>query len=511
MFLIPTGSVKFITLPVMLNDENQLTFDDFNHQFLFFNSHVEEEIERVNFVRENKGKGIIKVNGIYTDYLNYNYMMFQNTSFNSKWFFCYIHSVKYINENVTEIEFSLDLWQTFQFQIRILPCYIDRGHTATDNLFQNTVPEGLETGEYIYGTEQNVDMDELGYIIGLSDYSGSHLGGIFGNIYSGVAYRYYSSGKALSEFIKEVNDKGKADAITTIYTVPKFVMVACVDGEYLVGNVTTGEKDVHYTLPIRDIDGYIPKNKKLYCYPYNFITVSNNKGNKANYRLEMFRNARNPSENTYHFKLQGSITANSTCALIPQDYKNIKNNLDEKITLDGYPLCSWNNDIYANWLAQNQNTLKATKNCAIVDGVQSLINKNIGGVVGTFEKIYQQNASIQDKATLPNHAEGNINDGNFNVANKLQHFTIRHCVITKEYAEKIDDFFTMYGYKINKVEIPNIKSRKNHNYIKTIGCHITGVDQEIYAKAIEQMFDNGITFWHNTQNFGNYNVDNSPK
>ncbi len=217
------------------------------------------------------------------------------------------------------------------------------------------------------------------------------------------------------------------------------------------------------------------------------------------------------AENTYHFKLQGSITANSTCALIPQDYKNIKNNLDEKITLDGYPLCSWNNDVYANWLAQNQNTLKATKNCAIVDGVQSLINKNIGGVVGTFEKIYQQNASIQDKATLPNHAEGNINDGNFNVANKLQHFTIRHCVITREYAEKIDDFFTMYGYKINKVDVPNIYSRKNHNYIKTVGCHITGVDQEVYTKAIEQMFDNGITFWHNTEHFGYYNVDNSPK
>ena len=42
MFIIPNGSVKFITLPVMLNDENQLTFDDFNQQFLFFNSHVAE-------------------------------------------------------------------------------------------------------------------------------------------------------------------------------------------------------------------------------------------------------------------------------------------------------------------------------------------------------------------------------------------------------------------------------------------------------------------------------------
>src|SRR5699024_3355394 len=53
-------------------------------------------------------------------------------------------------------------------------------------------------------------------------------------------------------------------------------------------------------------------------------------------------------------------------------------------------------------------------------------------------------------------------------------FTFRKMRAKKEYLEAIDEFFSMYGYKVNLVKKPNITGRQNWNYVKTIGCNLTG-------------------------------------
>lgn len=50
------------------------------------------------------------------------------------------------------------------------------------------------------------------------------------------------------------------------------------------------------------IDGYKPKNKKLYTYPYNFYHVDNASGSELSLRYEFFEN------NTPVVEISGTVT-----------------------------------------------------------------------------------------------------------------------------------------------------------------------------------------------------------
>jgi hypothetical protein len=68
--------------------------------------------------------------------------------------------------------------------------------------------------------------------------------------------------------------------------------------------------------------------------------------------------------------------------------------------------------------------------------------------------------------------------------------------ITDEYRKKLTDFFKMYGYKLNEVKVPNLKTRQHFNFVQTVGANITGnIPQEDIEKLVS-MFNNGVTLWH---------------
>ena len=65
----------------------------------------------------------------------------------------------------------------------------------------------------------------------------------------------------------------------------------------------------------------------------------------------------------------------------------------------------------------------------------------------------------------------------------------------------------MFGYKVNKMEIPNLKSRRYYNYIKTVDANIVGDVPNTHLNTLKGIFDKGITIWH-TDDIGNYSVNN---
>ena len=82
--------------------------------------------------------------------------------------------------------------------------------------------------------------------------------------------------------------------------------------------------------------------------------------------------------------------------------------------------------------------------------------------------------------------------------------------ITREFAVKIDDYFNRYGYQTNNVKVPNRNSRPHWNYVKTVGCSIKGSIPADDKSLICRIYDNGITFWKNGSEVGDYSLDNSP-
>ena len=106
--------------------------------------------------------------------------------------------------------------------------------------------------------------------------------------------------------------------------------------------------------------------------------------------------------------------------------------------------------------------------------------------------------------------KGNINNGNINVSHKFQNFYCGNAHITGDYAKMIDDFFTVFGYAVKRVKVPNTHSRPHWNYVKTVGCVATGSVPADDMRRICDIHDKGITYWKNGSEVGNYSLDNSP-
>ena len=68
--------------------------------------------------------------------------------------------------------------------------------------------------------------------------------------------------------------------------------------------------------------------------------------------------------------------------------------------------------------------------------------------------------------------------------------------IRPEYLTSVDNYFSMFGYKVNRVGKPNLTSRKNWNYVKTQNAHCSGAAPQYAIEFLEKALDTGCTFWH---------------
>lgn len=112
-------------------------------------SMVEAKFQRI------EGRNYIKVNQSIDDLWGTNYVMFQNASYNNKWFYGFVTKLVYINVGATEVHFELDVYQTWHFEVTFKPSFVVREHCP---LWQspgvpviNTVDEGLN-----YGTDYDI-------------------------------------------------------------------------------------------------------------------------------------------------------------------------------------------------------------------------------------------------------------------------------------------------------------------------------------------------------------------
>lgn len=120
---------------------------------------------------------------------------------------------------------------------------------------------------------------------------------------------------------------------------------------------------------------------------------------------------------------------------------------------------------------------------------------------------YYLNQTYRAQLT-PNQAKGNTSSNNVLSAHTKMGYTFFVKTIKEEYARIIDKFFDLCGYKVNQVKLPNITGRRNWNYVKTVGCNLHGYFPQEDVQTLKNMFDNGVTLWHNAQNFLDYSQNN---
>ena len=117
-------------------------------------------------------------------------------------------------------------------------------------------------------------------------------------------------------------------------------------------------------------------------------------------------------------------------------------------------------------------------------------------------------AKQADMQNIPPNAHNLVQSDNLNASIGKLDFTIMQMQVKPEYAKMIDDYFDFFGYACNHVKVPNRNVRPHWTFTKTQGCTINancpGDDEDMICK----IYDNGITFWKNGNEVGNYTLDN---
>ena len=130
--------------------------------------------------------------------------------------------------------------------------------------------------------------------------------------------------------------------------------------------------------------------------------------------------------------------------------------------------------------------------------------------VGIASTIANSVAKIEDIKNTPSQTHGQAQTDSLNPSLGRVRFTFYSSTINAQYAKIIDDYFERYGYATKRNKVPNRNVRPHWTFTKTIGCTLTGSIPADDATAICEIYNNGITFWANGSEVGNYSLNNAP-
>ena len=358
------------------------------------------------------------------------------------------------------------------------------------------------------------------------------FGHSYNGIFSGIQYYAYSDVELLRAFLFQILEAGKSDKIITIFTVPRLAFNSEWNG--IIDNDIKATPTIQNLVSTpNNLDGYVPRNQKLRTYPYMYIGFNPVGGTPKIYRYEDF------ASGTPSFKFISEINPNPQVACIPQNYRGSSgDSLSDIAYITGYPTISYQSDVFNVWLAQNSqivslnaeqerfnydvtgvreigNYLGNSINNALTANIGGFISDSANTALNTYQNqgnhefyIKQQIAQIEKQAMLPNNATLGSSNTTLLGYNLFNDNIFTRYTIKRQFAEIIDKYFDMYGYLTNKVKTPNINNRPNWNYVKLIGANIIGNIPENDLLSIKNLFENGITLWHNTNNYLDYSQNN---
>lgn len=316
---------------------------------------------------------------------------------------------------------------------------------------------------------------------------------------------------------------------------------------------------------------YYYKNKKLLTSPYNYMILESPDGKTVKLKYENFKNIGNHQQfdlamsifpyvetlaTPVDYECQSSIMSSN-------GQVTIYVNPEYAVSCKQYPTLGVASDAFMAWWAQNKysmpmalagqeaasavaqkqyNTpdearsmnawdrnIETIKNLLGISGSgggstqlkvaaaalkfgTSLAQRNFGtlGTIGsTMETVGAELAAYKGHQALPATIACKAENGGVFHAINDDCYKIYYMRVKPEYAEIIDNYFSCFGYKTHIVKTPNIFGRSNWNYVKTVGCTISGNIPAEADDKIRQIFDRGLTFWHNPSTMYDYSQNNS--
>ena len=126
-------------------------------------------------------------------------------------------------------------------------------------------------------------------------------------------------------------------------------------------------------------------------------------------------------------------------------------------------------------------------------GIADMIQAN----VSEYNRIEQAQAMASDLLNAPRNVTMSSSDILISLARNKGQICANRYMVDEYYRNKLADYWSLYGYKQNKLMLPDLRSRKYFNYVKTIGANIEGYNMDkSELETIKAIFDAGVRFWH---------------
>ena len=352
-WIIPDSTIYFLK-GIRLNENYTDTayFDTEQDQNDYFMSKVATSLTQENYSYLRHTVGQIKVKLTMRQLQGCTYMMFKNTGlvdqtkkYEDKWYYCFVTNYEYINDETTLVFFEIDLLQTYMFDYTTKPCMVERQHATDDTLGKNLVPEGLDTGEYVYDEQNDSHLLWTNWKIcifhtlnndgnAVSTIDGQMMGGL----YSGLNIKVCNTVAQANTFLTNVSACALEGAVVAVVMLPSDLIN--ID-TYTYSGLTLPTTYTDINAP-----SYTPHNNKCYLAPFRGIYVTNGQGTVASYNIEDFSN---PS--SISFTLKFSLGCVSDCMLQPNNYRGESRQYG--VELSGFPQCAYTTDGFKSWMARN--------------------------------------------------------------------------------------------------------------------------------------------------------------
>lgn len=552
----PSTTVRICqSIPLDNTYTDTILFTSKSAQESYFASKTKKTYSGLTYQRlaSNSSTWAIFLEDVADYFYDCNYLCFQNGGFGNKWLYAFISDILYINENCTAITFEIDVMQTWLFDFEIKKSFIERMHVSDDTISRNVVEEDLnfmqryeyykiEPSGLFGGTSSDLSKDYSSVVlISTSEDCDQddevREGEMIQNTYQGlkyIAFPIYQNPsaclEALNEWLKKMNESGKAGAINSISMVPATgLSMVQEDGWKYKAEVVDGViREQSYEINYTNLDDdYVPKNNKLFCWPYHFFTITTMDGQSYDFKYEdIIESDPIPGNAEMKFSFKFAFGPNPTYFMFPQYYMKHENNIDYGVKLTGFPQCNWNFGVWENYYAQQDTNITLSMIASMLGAgsagagtaAQGLTSKAGAGVstavgmlqagIGAVQAGLSTFGGLSVVKSQPDQSRGANNVGGVNYNLETMDFWIIHKRLHWGYVVKIDDYFTKFGYRVNSTGVPNLHTRKYWNYLKLDQPSVTGNMPVGDMCMIKQILTNGITFWHTTD-VGNYDLNNN--
>lgn len=482
-----------------------------------------------------------------------NYVMYQNDNYGDKWFYAFVTERRFINSHCTGLKIKTDILQTYFFDYQIPACFIERQHSETDNIGDNTIPENLDIGDYVVAAYDKYDHNAQAWSVVMystfdpNTYQPSG-GSLNLGMYSALSRTVIgslslsrtvsSSGTSISSSwitdptpkIRDIiqNHADLVEGVVAIVLAPSIFESGTSSFTFMANYSSGTDRPTKLdtlgptgSLYPAAIWRYKPKNAKLYTAPYTRLYLENGNGEGKFYDYEKFGD-------DIIFEIFTDRAPAQSLIAAPVNYNGYKLgtetnvNFGEMLTMTGFPQCAWVSDAFQTYLAQNQTSLGLKLGMGVAQVVGGIAltaaTSGAGAAIGVgtalsgLTSIASILAGVNDQSKQAPKAQGNIT-GTGLLACVEKTFTMSKLVPKADRMRSIDDYFTMFGYAQRKVAVPNIAARPHWTYIKTINSLAVpkspgGCAADI-LKGIQDIYDMGITFWKNPSEIGDYSLNNS--